>query len=91
VARLAKRAVLIFLAAVCFLYGADWLILQAKGSSGTGTVEVHPYLAVPQKNGKTEIITTDPEDVTCVHSMFPHDGHQPCWYLKGRTQKRIDM
>ena len=90
-ARLVKRAVLIVLASICFLYGADWLILQAKGGAGTGTIEVHPYLAVPQKNGKEEIMMLDSQDETCVQSMLPHMGHSPCWYLKRHTQKRIQM
>jgi len=91
VGRLIRKCILILLASAVFLYSADWLILQAKGANGAGTVEVHPYYAVPQKNGKTEFILSDPENVPCVHSMFPHRGQQPCWYLSGKQQKRIDM
>lgn len=55
------------------------------------TVTIQPYYAVPQKNGKEEIMMLDSQDETCVQSMLPHIGHSPCWYLKRHTQKRIQM
>jgi len=55
------------------------------------TVTIQPYYAVPQKNGKEEIMMLDSQDETCVQSMLPHMGHSPCWYLKRHTQKRIQM
>ena len=27
----------------------------------------------------------------CVHSLFPHLGLSPCWYLKRNSQKPIPM
>jgi hypothetical protein len=51
-------------------------------------------LAIPQKSGKLDyqIDQTQPvETLTCVHSLFPHYGDQPCWYLKPRLNQPISM
>ncbi len=40
-----------------------------------GSVQVQPYYAVPQKDGKTEFMMLDPEVDTCVQSLLPHFGH----------------
>jgi hypothetical protein len=51
-------------------------------------------LAIPEKNGKTEyeVDAQNPEQtVTCVHSLFPHSGFSPCWYVKPRINQPIPM
>jgi hypothetical protein len=51
-------------------------------------------LAIPEKNGKVEfqIDAQKPvETLTCVHSLFPHFGDTPCWYLKPRINNPIPM
>jgi hypothetical protein len=51
-------------------------------------------LAIPEKGGKTsyEIDQQNPEQtVTCVHSLFPHAGSSPCWYVKPRVNQPIPM
>ncbi|HEV2444847.1 MAG TPA: hypothetical protein VGS58_02955, partial [Candidatus Sulfopaludibacter sp.] len=73
------------------LYAGDDFWLRARGPKGISTVTVQPYYAVPLRNGKTEIMLLDPEDQQCVQSIFPHKGYDTCWYLKGHTQKRIQM
>jgi hypothetical protein len=52
---------------------------------------VQPYLAVPQKNGKTEFILDDPSDQPCSNSLFPQGGAPPCWYLKRHARKRVNL
>lgn len=91
VGRLLKRIALGIIAAVCLVYAGDYLLLRAHLPGSVGTVQVQPYYAVPQKDGKTEFILADPESVSCVHSLFPHMGDQPCWYLSGKKQQRINM
>lgn len=56
-----------------------------------GSVTVRPLLAVPQKNGKTEFLNDEPVDTPCVHSLFPHFGASPCWYLEKHRQPRVNM
>ena len=51
-------------------------------------------LAIEEKNGKTEyqLDQLQPlQTVMCVHSLFPHFGYSPCWYLKPRLQQPIPM
>lgn len=76
------------------LYAADYLLLRyrvATNRNPYGTVTVQSYYAVPRKDHKTEFLFNDPQDETCVNSLFPHWGDRPCWYLTRNTQKRINM
>jgi hypothetical protein len=52
---------------------------------------VRRYYAVPQKSGKIEFLHADPQEQNCVHSLFPHMGDAPCWYMLRHTEQRIDM
>ena len=86
--RLVKRILLILVLTLAVLYGADYLIARNRP---LGSVEVHPYYAVPQKDGKTEFMLLDPEVDSCVNSVLPHLGLPPCWDLNRKKQKRIDL
>jgi len=89
--RYVRFAVLGLLALAALLYGGDWLVARFRGPRAFGTVVVRPYYAVPLKDGKTEILMQPPETHTCVHSLLPHFGAAPCWYLEGHKQQRIDI
>jgi len=76
-----KRYVALTLACMAGLlvvvYAGDYGVLQLRiHSNGNvfGTVTVHRYCAVPQKSGKLEFLSTDPQDQTCVRAIFPHLG-----------------
>ncbi len=56
-----------------------------------GSVVVSHYLAVPQKNGKTQFIFDPPISETCVNALFPHGGMQACWYLRRNPEQRTDI
>jgi hypothetical protein len=86
--RLIKRIVLLLILAMAAVYGVDYLVARTRP---LGSVQVQPYYAVPLKDGKTEFIMLDPETDSCVNSLLPHLGRQPCWYLNRNKQKRIDM
>jgi hypothetical protein len=93
-ARLFQRVFVSLVLGVGILYVADYLVLRyrvATNRNAYGTVTVQPYYAVPRKDGKTEYMFDDPQDQTCVHSIFPHLGDSPCWYLNRNKQKRINM
>jgi len=82
------------IAVLAFTYLADYVLLRYRMSTNRnpyGTVTVQPYYAVPRKDHKTEFLFDDPQDQTCVNSLFPHFGSSPCWYLSRNKQKRIDM
>ena len=55
-----------------------------------GTVIIQRYDAIPGKNNRTEFDFESPITVTCVHSLFPHMGYQPCWYLSRHSEQRIN-
>jgi len=76
------------------LYAGDYLSVRyriPKSRDPFGVVIIQPYYAVPRKDRKTEFIFLEPENQVCVHSLFPHLGYSPCWYLNRRKQKRIDV
>ncbi|MBV9759280.1 MAG: hypothetical protein JO340_01840 [Acidobacteriaceae bacterium] len=92
--RLAPRILASLVLGLAALYIADFLVLRyrvATNRNPYGTVTVQPYYAVPRKDRKTEFMFDDPQDVACVHSLFPHFGDSPCWYLTRHAQRRIDM
>lgn len=83
-------AVLIILAAV---YCADDLWVRypfPKGRQAFGKVTVQRYDAIAEKNNRTEYVFEDPLTETCVHSLFPHMGYAPCWYLARQAEQRIN-
>jgi hypothetical protein len=55
------------------------------------TVRIQRYYAVGLKNKKTEFMFLEPENQVCVHSLFPHLGYSPCWYVGRGKVKRIDI
>jgi hypothetical protein len=53
-----------------------------------GTVAVRRFDAISEKNNRTEYVYEDAVAVTCVRSLFPHLGYQPCWYLTRHAEQR---
>jgi len=69
-------------------------MIRAKANGPFETLTRTRVLAIPQKSGKFdyEIDQQMPvETLTCVHSLFPHYGDQPCWYLKPRLNQPIPV
>ncbi len=82
----------VLLAAVAYVL--DYAVLRfriATNRNAMGTVTVRPVYAVPQKNHSTEFLAGDPQDQVCVHSLFPHLGDAPCWYLVRHKEQQINM
>jgi hypothetical protein len=82
------------LALFVLVYASDYLTLRyriVQDREPFGSVTVRHYYAVREKNGKTEFMFNPPETQTCVHSLFPHFGYPPCWYLNRHTEQRIDL
>jgi hypothetical protein len=92
--QLLRRIIISVVLAAAVLYVGDYAVIRyrvAANRNAYGTVTVQPYYAVPRKDHKTEFLFDDPQDQTCVHSLFPHFGDSPCWYLNRNKQKRINM
>jgi len=89
------RAILIAVLVSCaLLYAGDYAAVRyriPRDRDPLGTVEVQPYYAVPLKDGKTEFMYLNPENEVCVHSLFPHLGHRPCWYVRRHRNKPIKV
>ena len=48
-------------------------------------VHVDRVLAVAEKFNKIDYARTTPITERCVYSLFPHFGHNPCWYVTRHT------
>ena len=78
-------AVLAFLA----IYLGDYAMARCKP---LGSVEVQPFYAIHQKNGKTEFDYSVPKETqTCVASLLPHMGSNPCWYVTKHRTRKIEI
>lgn len=74
---------------LALVYAGDWLLLRSRIPHGTafGTVEVNQFLATPLKGNKVEYDLMGTSPVTCSRSIFPQQGHPPCWWLKRHTSQ----
>jgi len=89
-----KRILFITGLSLLILYVGDYLSVRyriPKGRDQFGVVKVQRYYAVGLKSGKTEFMFLGPKNLPCVHSLFPHFGYSPCWYLSRRKVQRIDI
>jgi hypothetical protein len=96
---IAQRGLAATVLLAALVYAGDYLFLRfriayPKAGDAFGTVQMERLYAIPQKNGKIEyeFDARQPEVTTpCVHSLFPHMGNRPCWYLQRNSQKPIPM
>jgi len=82
------------LAVFLVTYSGDYLVVRyriARNRDPYGRVTVQRYYAVKEKSGKTEFMFNPPEAEVCVHSLFPHFGCKPCWYLNRHTEIRTSI
>ena len=91
---IATRTLLVALVLLAASYGGDYIWLRhrmnvAKAGSALGAVEVRRYWEIPNKNGKFEYSFDPPVMQTCVHSLFPHLGYSPCWYVNRNKLQRV--
>ena len=96
---LARRILISIIAIAAVIYVGDYLFLRVrmlhpKPADPFESLKALRVLAIPEKDGKTEyeVDAQNPEQtVTCVHSLFPHSGYPPCWYVKPRINQPIPM
>jgi hypothetical protein len=91
--QIAKYVAIGLVALFVVTYAVDFVVFELRSRSGSAfeTRKITPTYAVPEKNGRDEFMFGDPTTVTCVHSLFPHNGDQPCWYLDRNSAKPIAM
>jgi hypothetical protein len=94
-----QYAAALLVSALLLTYVVDSAAVRIRALHPTGarpyeTMTVPRVLAIPENGGKTEyqIDQLRPEEtVTCVHSLFPHSGYKPCWYVKRSAMRPIPM
>ena len=87
-----KNAVLMAALVLGAVYAGDYLSVKFPGTREVlGTMQIRPYYAVRKKNKQTELMFLEPRTEVCVHSVFPHFGHKPCWYAERHRDGRIDI
>jgi hypothetical protein len=78
------RAALFVLMALVLLYAGDYISARFRlpnGRQTLGSVDVQVMWAIKQKDGRIDYELGDTETQPCLHSLFPHLGYTPCWYL----------
>jgi hypothetical protein len=54
-------------------------------------VHIDRFLAIAEKFNKIDYERTDPITERCVYALFPHSGHNPCWYVTRHTLRFIKV
>jgi hypothetical protein len=88
--RIGLSLVLLFGAVYLADYGFVRLQLS-RHTNGLGSVVVRSYYSIQEKNGRTEYVFKGMEPQDCIHSIFPHLGYTPCWYLTRHPEKQINL
>ena len=71
-----------------FVYLADDLYARWRHEP-YADVRVDRILAINEKFNKVDYERTDPVTERCLYSLFPHSGHNPCWYVTRHTLRII--
>jgi hypothetical protein len=93
------QILLLLIVLLVVVYLGDFAVYELRASfpklgPATGSIHRVRMLAIPEKNNKVEyqIDTVHPEeDVPCTHSLFPHSGNHPCWYVTRHANDPITM
>jgi hypothetical protein len=87
-----KRAAILVFGVVVAAYAADYLSFSRHFPASRtliSTIKVNVFYLVPHKDGKVEVIESDPESQVCAHTLFSQAGYPPCWRTK--NEKWIDL
>jgi hypothetical protein len=87
-ARISVAALITLASMFVALYAGDYLVLRyriAVHGPDAATSGVPTFYAAPLKNGRMSVYYDEPQMQTCVRSIFPWLGYEPCWYVKRHT------
>jgi len=84
---------IVLIVALVYVGDTVWLrIRMARNpNSATDSVRVDIVYQIPQKGNKAEYVPQESQMQSCVRSLFPHMGDQPCWYLRRHTQQQVNF
>ena len=94
-----NRIIYALLMLLAVAYGYDYASVRRRISENKPgdpfDVVTYPHLlAIPQKGNKVEYALdaqSPMESDPCVHSLFPHYGYTPCWYVQRRAKTPRQM
>jgi hypothetical protein len=94
-----RRMLVSAIVLLAILFAGDYASVRLRAAyprfgSAYDSVRIVRLLAIPLKNGRTEyqLDALQPNvTVTCVRSLFPHLGYEPCWYVRRNSHKPIPM
>jgi hypothetical protein len=93
--KIVSRLLIAALILLGLVWLGDYVIARHRIAIGTSgfveTVKVQPLYVIPHKDSRAEYVFGDPQMVKCVHSIFPHFGDGPCWYVKKHAQPAVPM
>ncbi|HEY3929574.1 MAG TPA: hypothetical protein VGL89_14460 [Candidatus Koribacter sp.] len=91
--RILLRMLAGLLLAAALFYAADyaWLRVRVGRNAAFDTVQVEIVDQIPQKGNKAEYVPQEPQMQTCVRSILPHLGDQPCWYLRRHSSQQVNF
>jgi hypothetical protein len=72
------------------IYGCDDLYARVRHEP-FADVKIERMLAVAEHFNKINYERIDPITERCVYSLFPHSGHNPCWYVNRHTVQVIKI
>jgi hypothetical protein len=80
-------------------YGYDFASVRHRMSAQKPgdpfDVVTYPHiLAIPEKGNKVEYALdaqSPMESDPCIHSLFPHYGYAPCWYILRKSKTPTQM
>jgi hypothetical protein len=77
-------ALLWLFAAILLLWLGDWAVWRIRVHYGGGydTVQVDQFLLTPLKNHRMKADEQSTANQPCTRSIFPHNGDDPCWWLR---------
>jgi hypothetical protein len=93
--RIIYAAITLLAMAYGYDYASVHLRVNAQKPGDPFDVVTYPHiLAIPEKGNKIEYaldaqspMKSDP----CVHSLFPHYGYTPCWYVLRKSKSPTQM
>ena len=68
---------------------ASFLARKALHHNVYDTVAVDVVNVIPQKGNKAEYVPQGVQNVSCVRSLLPHEGQQPCWYVRRNAVQEV--
>ncbi len=72
------------------VYGGDDLYARFRHKP-FADVHVDRVYAVSEKFNQLDYVRSTPVTERCVYTLFPHFGHNPCWYVMRHTLKIIKV